>query len=61
MGEKENHEQLFNDIYNNLTIKSLTFNFIHLLTPSEISCNYIFNLLKDDGIDSSLLENLIFG
>lgn len=61
MGEKENREQLFNDIYNNLAIKSLTFDFIHLLKPSEISCNYLFNLLKDDVIDSSLLENLTFG
>ena len=61
MGEEENHAQLFNDIYNNLAIKSLTFDFIHLLKPSEISCNYLFNLLKDDVIDSSLLENLTFG
>lgn len=60
-GEKDNREQLFNDIYNNLAIKSLTFDFIHLLKPSEISCNYLFNLLKDDVIDSSLLENLTFG
>ena len=61
MGEKENHKQLFQDIYNNLTIKSFTFDFIHLLKPSKISCDYLYNLLKDNIIDSSLLENLTFG
>lgn len=61
MGKKENHEQLFKDIYDNLTIKSLTFDFIHLLKPSKVSCNYLYNLLEKNIINSSLLENLTFG
>lgn len=61
MAEKENHKQLFNDIYNNLTIKSLIFDFIHLLKPSEVSCNYLFNILEEEIINSSLLENLTYG
>lgn len=61
MGEEENHKQLFNDIYNNLTMKNLTFDFIHLLKPSKISCNYLFNILEKEIINSSLLENLTYG
>lgn len=61
MAEKENHKQLFNDIYNNLTIKSLIFDFIHLLKASEISCNCLFNILEEEIINSSLLENLTYG
>ncbi|PHO12063.1 hypothetical protein CPG38_09975 [Malaciobacter marinus] len=61
MGGSENHEQLFKDIYTNLTIKSFTFDFIHLLKPSKVSCNYLYKLLEDRIIESSLLENLTFG
>lgn len=61
MAKKEHHKQLFKDIYNNSSDKNLVFEFIHLLEPSEVSCDYLFHLLKNRMINSSLLENLTFG
>lgn len=61
VGSKENYELLFKEIYAKLNDKSLMFEFIYYSKPTELGFGYLYALLENKEIESSILENLIFG
>lgn len=61
MGIIKNYESLFKEIYSKLSDKSLMFEFIHYSKPTEISFRNLYLLLENKEIESSILENLIYG